>query len=239
MHNATWTMLHYRHHFTLLFSNSEIVDIYGKYISQYKANKINFCKLLLHKFPNDCAHGNQLLGFFKKDAPQNSLALLSLIPYSPVTPVSLFCSHCTNVCARGCVCVCVCLRLKHVSQCPSLHGSIPVKLSQWGVSVSHPSSIKHKHTRPASLAHAIFPCLPVPDAHTLCSPSSFSSACFSSFSSPPVQHPCASHCLPTLHLSPLPVSCSLCPLHPLLLTTPLLSLSSRRDFLHRQWGRCQ
>lgn len=96
-------MLHYRHHFTLLFSNSKIVDIYGKYISQYK---INFCKLLLHQFPNDCAHRNQLLGFFKK-VSQNSLALLSLIPYSPVTPVSLFCTHCTNVCARGCVCVCV------------------------------------------------------------------------------------------------------------------------------------
>lgn len=29
---------------------------------------------------------------------------------------------------------------------------------------------------------------------------------------PPVQHPCASHCLPALHLSQLPVSCSLCPL---------------------------
>ena len=44
----------------------------------------------------------------------------------------------------------------------------------------------------------------------------------SASSSPPVQHPCASHCLPALHLSPLPVSCSLCPLHPLLLPTPLL-----------------
>lgn len=35
-------------------------------------------------------------------------------------------------------------------------------------------------------------------------------------SSPPVQNPCASHCLPALHLSPLPVSCSVCPLDPLL-----------------------
>lgn len=92
------------------------------------------------------------------------------------------------------------MRPKHVCQCPSLCGSIPVKLSQWGVCVSHPSSIKHKHTRPASLAHAIFPCLLVPDAHTLCSPSvalsSSSSnilplpplpplACFSSPPSPP------------------------------------------------------
>lgn len=47
---------------------------------------------------------------------------------------------------------------------------------------------------------------------------------------PPVQHPCASHCLSALHLSPLPVSCSLCPLHPLLLPTPLLWVSlSPRD----------
>lgn len=45
----------------------------------------------------------------------------------------------------------------------------------------------------------------------------------SASSSPPTQHPCASHCLPpALHLSPLPVPCSLCPLHPLLLPTLLL-----------------
>lgn len=93
-------MLHYRHHFTLLFSNSEIVDIYGKYISQYKANKINFCKLLLHEFPNDCAHGNQLLGFFKKDAPQNSLAILS-------SNSSILVLHSLYKCVRTWLCVCV------------------------------------------------------------------------------------------------------------------------------------
>lgn len=110
--------------FCISFWNSEIVDIYGKYVSQNKANKINFCMLLLHELPNDCA---SCLGFFKKDAPQNSSALLSLIPYSPVTfSLSLFCTHCANVCARVRVSVCACLRLKHVSQCPSLHGSIPV-----------------------------------------------------------------------------------------------------------------
>lgn len=86
----------------------------------------------------------------------------------------------------------------------------------------------HTHTRPGPSCSSHVP--PLPLSSVL-----LSLLCLRFLLSLPLpQHPCTSHCLWSLHLSPLPVSCTPCPLTPPLSSSPCfyphVSLSSRRDF---------